>query len=239
MQENIRNLINSIIAVSISVFIVLALTKAAENLLPPAAPNPAVGTMKTLEDIYQKLVSGTEADAHTLNPDASPAGTMYTLEDIYSKIPTNDKILYGTNAGTANTPPGSGTVATATEINLGYYAFRGDGTVIEGTAGVPIYENYPLTWSEDQGMITWYEAKTACATIGKRLPTISELAATLRAQFMGGSEPVGNLIANVPYWSNNEQSVNAAWGVAYSSLDGILSTDVWGKPMAAHTHCVH
>ena len=238
MQINLKSLINSIIAVSISVFIVFALTKAAENLLPPAAPNPAVGTMKTLEDIYQKLVFGTEAGTHTLNPDASPAGTMHTLDDIYSKIPTNDKVLYGTNAGTANTPPSSGSVATETEITPGYYAFGSDGTAIEGAASGVIYENFPLTWSDNQGMITWYEAKTACTAIGQRLPTISELMAALRAQFMGGSESVGNLEVDKPYWSSSEESEYSAWGAVYSTIDSALSQGAWGKAMTSYTHCV-
>jgi hypothetical protein len=96
--------------------------------------------MKTLEDIYQRVVAGTAAGSHNLTPASSPAGTMHTLDDIYTTLPTNDKVLYGTNSGTANTPPGSGTEATANQVISGYYAFKGDGTTITGSAtagGVP------------------------------------------------------------------------------------------------------
>ena len=176
---------------------------AAVTLTPPGAPNPAVGTMKTLEDIYQRVIVGTSAVDHNLNPALGPTtGTMHTLTDIYNAIPTNDKVLHGTNGGTANTPPGSGDAAVATDIITGHYAFNAAGQVIPGsaTAGTAA-----LVWSTSVADVTWQQAVDRCAGIvdgitGWRMPYLEEL---IRESLIGNPSFTkfgGFLGAN--YWSN-------------------------------------
>jgi hypothetical protein len=137
-----KNIIISSITVLASVLIVFSVVKAG-SLTSPGAP--AV-TMYTLEDIYNKLI-GSSSSPHTdLNPDAGPSSTMVQISSIYASIPTiiANKILYNTTyfgvAGTANTPPGSGTEATNSDLASGLYAFKSDGTTITGAT---------FTWQTD------------------------------------------------------------------------------------------
>ncbi len=55
------------------------------NLEPSGNPAPS---MKTLDDIYNKITTGSNAGSHSLFPSGSPASTMHTLQEIYNAIPT-------------------------------------------------------------------------------------------------------------------------------------------------------
>ncbi len=101
MKINKKSLFLSSIIVLMSLLVAFVIVKAATTLNPPGAPNPSLGTMYTLEDVYQKLLVGTSAGTHTLAPASSPAGTMHTLTDIYNEIPANSQVCSGTNGGTA------------------------------------------------------------------------------------------------------------------------------------------
>jgi len=92
--------------------------------LEPSAPLGP--TMKTLEDIYIKITSGTEAGTHNLYPSSSPSPTMYTLQQIYDAIPS-----------------GTATVSSS-EVRQGKtYIQRSDGNMIfsTGTATLAGSEN--------------------------------------------------------------------------------------------------
>lgn len=157
--------------------------------------------MKTLQDIYTRLTVGTSASEHTLSPAGAPGVTMATLDEIYSAIPTNDKVLKGTNAGTANdtTTFASGhVIAPAAQIIDGYSAFGTDGLVINGTgsAGSPALE-----WSADDptGYVDWATAGAYCTGLGGgyRLPYMWELAQYFQQNGRGTFQ-------NDFYWSSTE-----------------------------------
>ena len=143
MKTNIKkNLLNflkltaflvvaSIIGISISY---------AGSLTPPGSPS---ATMNTLDDIYTKLTTNTNAGTHSLSTTTTPTGTFHTLTQIYGAIPTIDatKILTGTSylgiPGSIAVKTGEVTASTsATSTNkllltvpIGYY----DGTVTLST----------------------------------------------------------------------------------------------------------
>ena len=224
----------------------------AGSLTPPGVPG---ATLYTLEDIYQKLIAGTpatEAD-HNFGPSAGPSTpTMHSLTDIYGKIPTNDKVLYGTNAGTANTPPGSGTAATASQIYSGYYAFNTTGSAVPGSAVAP------LIWQTDDTPATLYtqdDAKTHCTGLssggyatGWRLPYYSELAMAMSGTFLRsdgannlGGVP-GGFANNTAYWSATESGQLAGHGVCVTGSTGGGGTVTSSIPFPSTpnaTRCVH
>ena len=121
----------SIIGISISY---------AGSLTPPGSPS---ATMNTLDDIYTKLTTNTNAGTHSLSTTTAPTSTFHTLTQIYGAIPTIDatKILTGTSylgiSGSITVKTGEVTASTsATSTNkllltvpIGYY----DGTVTLST----------------------------------------------------------------------------------------------------------
>lgn len=235
-------LFSSLIAIAF-VLAVSTIVIAAVTMTPDAAPNPAVGTMKTLEDIYQRIVAGTEAVAHTLNPASGPAGTMHTLLDIYNAIPTNDKVLYGTNAGTANTPPGSGDMATATEITTGYYAFKADGTSIPGSASImdcSIPAGSTLAWSADLGTMNWSAGVSACTALGQcwRLPTSTELLNSLNNQLLDSPPTQGGFVDGYEYWSSTPDTPPEWYVFCGQSLDPYPLCYQDNISLALHIRCV-
>jgi hypothetical protein len=80
--------------------------------------------MKTLEDIYQRVVAGTAAGSHNLTPASSPAGTMHTLSEIFNAIPNVD---YSQILDTYSLMGATGTIPTltlsdaTTTVSAGYY----------------------------------------------------------------------------------------------------------------------
>jgi len=82
MQINkvIKNIFLSVLTVICATLIVAVVVKAG-SLAPSASP---ASTMYTLEDIYNKIVSGTNASSHTLDSASTPIPTMHTLTDIYT-----------------------------------------------------------------------------------------------------------------------------------------------------------
>jgi len=76
----IKNIFLSVFTVICATLIVVGVVKAG-SLTPSLSPD---STMYTLEDIYNKIVSGTNASSHTLNSASTPTPTMHTLTDIYT-----------------------------------------------------------------------------------------------------------------------------------------------------------
>jgi hypothetical protein len=217
---NINKVLSTSLIAIVSVLAISTIVIAATDLIAPSAPNPSVGTMKTLEDIYQRIIAGTEAIGHTLNPSAGPAGTMHTLTDIYNAVPTNDKVLYGTNGGTANNPAGATegrTLATADKIISDSFAFSTDGTIINGTGSTGATE---LEWSADLGAMTWTAAVAYCANPANgytRLPKLGELFNALSQQFFeGGTEGPGGFVEYTGYWSGSEYDSDYVYFGGYS-----------------------
>ena len=236
MQTNIKKLLFSTLIAIASVLTVSTIVIAAVSLVTPGAPNPAVGTMKTLEDIYQRVIAGTSATDHTLNPALGPTtGTMHTLTDIYNAIPTNDKVLHGTNGGTANTPPGSGDAATATQVLTGYYAFNAAGAVIPGSASAGAV----LTWSTTQSNVTWNDAHLACSLLGNtyRLPTRAELETAINNQFVGPGSNPGDFQPITTYWASTEYDAMGAYGVWFNSEIGVADSN-FAKTADFFARCV-
>mgnify|MGYP001434034343 CR=1 FL=1 len=102
MNQKLKSILVFTITVISATAIVVAVVKAG-SLTPPLSSTPQ-STMYTLEDIYNKIVNGTDANEadHTFGPPAPPTtGTMFTLTQIYDKLPDNDQICSGTNSGTA------------------------------------------------------------------------------------------------------------------------------------------
>lgn len=234
MTKTIKSIALSTLTVLISVLIVVSIVKAVDGngLLNPAG-TPAA-TMYTLEDIYQKIVAGSAQVAHTLSPDGAPAGgLMHTLTQIYGIIPANNKVLYGTNGGTANTPPGSGTAATVTEVLPGYYAFNAAGTALPGSATLV------LEWSTDQGSIGWAAAIAACAAIGGRLPASGELEAAMTNQVVNLSPFMSGFGDNVQYWSSTENGAYYAVAFSWDSYDNSVNEiNMQDKESPSSTRCV-
>jgi len=74
----------------------------AGSLDPTNAPGP---TMRTMEEIYQKLAGGAAPSAGSLDPTNAPGPTMHTLQAIYDAI-----------------PPAQTLSATTAVVAAGYYA---------------------------------------------------------------------------------------------------------------------
>ena len=218
----------------------------AGSLTPPGTPG---ATLYTLENIYQRLTAGTPATEtdHNFGPSASPSTpTMHSLTDIYGVIPANNKVLYLTNAGTANHHTGAGTtIATGTKILSPYYAFAADGTEITGliTDYVP-----PIVWQTDDSpaaTYTWANAGTYCAGITTggftwRLPTINELLSGLANQYAitpPTQTGFGAPCDFVYYWSSSEASASA-WFATMDCGGSIFSNkDIKTNPYSVR--CVH
>ena len=242
MNSKIKNIFSISLTVLLATLIVGAVVLATGGALTPGAA-PTTGTMKTLQDIYTRLTVGTEASEHTLSPAGAPGVTMATLEEIYSAIPTNDKVLKGTNAGTANdtTTFASGhVIAPAAQIIDGYSAFGADGLVIDGTgsAGAPALE-----WSADLGSMTWDAAVAYCANPANgytRLPTMKELIGALVGQYIDLPTTDSGFSGVTYYWSGIEYASNpgSAWYADYDSMDGFVYNGLESKRFENSVRCV-
>lgn len=91
-------------------------TEKSQSLGKLEPDTPPGGVSYSLEDIYNKLVQGKEADLGQKKaaPASGPSDTMVTLESIYRAVPSSDKICQGTNAGKAKCESPSTSVPTPT-----------------------------------------------------------------------------------------------------------------------------
>lgn len=151
------------------------------NLDAPAAPDNAGSAMYTLDDLYQRLVDGsdgTKRGATYAEPDSGPsAGTMHTLNDIMGEMPAVDEsdgaaaenVLQGKNfwgllpdggwgpqTGTLETPPPpcncKGTIWNE-EGGGTRWCDNGDGTVTDllGATVDGKIKGRCLVWLKDAG----------------------------------------------------------------------------------------
>jgi len=175
------------------------------TLESPAAVDAAGSRMYTLEGIYSRLHSGTTASKGSgfTEPSAGPAdGVMYTLNDVLDDFNTDAgncnataaDVLYGktffaatgttrgTNwgpvSGTANTPPGSGTAATASQILTGYYAFNASGAALSGSAsagGLPkTGQTTQYSGKADDGYYQMGTARSYTVNTGAEAGTVTD-----------------------------------------------------------------
>ena len=113
----------------------------AGSLDPTNAPGP---TMRTMEEIYQKLAGGAAPSTGSLDPTNAPAPTMHTLQAIYDAIvPTNlsassTAVAAGLYAATTLTAVDADLVAgnIATNVTI----FGVNGTVVEATGDAVVGE---------------------------------------------------------------------------------------------------
>jgi len=249
MTINKKSLILSLITVLLSVLIVVAVVNAASDLIPPGSPNPAVGTMKTLEDIYQRLVAGTAAGSHTLSPSAGPAGTMHTLTDIYGVIPTNDQVCSGTNAGIATcggTPalvwqddPAISLCWSAGAYELANGCSAGVGLLDPETDGAPLLGaiEYCQYLKQDASGLNCSGTPTVCTAVDYwHLPTQGELLKGLSEQFIETPPTVGGFQDSTGYWSGSEDGESYAW-IAYSY--GSVGYSYADKVSSYAVRCAH
>lgn len=82
MSSTVKTIISIIFTIVLSTSVV-SLIIYAGSLSPSSTPTD---TMKTLDDIYHKLTSGS-GGAFDLNPSASPTSTMHSLQEIYDASP--------------------------------------------------------------------------------------------------------------------------------------------------------
>lgn len=83
----------STLAILVALILFPAVTLLAEDLDSPAAPDEAGSAMYTLEDIYNRLDSGTQGSKREgafVEPGAGPAGTGRTLDEVMDKAPALD-----------------------------------------------------------------------------------------------------------------------------------------------------
>jgi hypothetical protein len=248
MRINKKSLVLSTITVLLSVVLVITAVNAASNLNVPdgaLSGGSPIASMKTLEDIYQRIVAGTEAGSHNLTPASSPAGTMHTLSDIYSAVPTNDKVCSGTNAGTANCSggvPKTGQTTSYADYDDGYYekglpssgdhfTNNGDGTITDNTTGLEWVAS--PTAAGVGGTYTWANAITACEGLTYaghsdwRLPNTKELQSIV--DYSRASPAIDTTYftsASSIYWSSTTGAdvTDFAWGVDFNS--GYVSIEV-------------
>lgn len=171
--------------------LVVAVVAYAGSLTPPSGTPTA--TSYTLEDIYQKLVSGTDATEadHDLSTTAAPAATFYTLTQLYTAVDT----LWDNAQGPSAAPLSTGQTF-CTEDSGGWtrvdcagttgqdgnyqngvghdYEDNGNGTVTDHATG--------LTWlTATVSGRPWDQAISYCETLdfagsaNWRLPNIKEL----------------------------------------------------------------
>ena len=107
--------VNCIVVLSV-LFFFITITALAGSLDDPGAPTSADSAMYTLEDIYNRLNSNTQATKRSgsfTEPSAAPGSTGHTLDQVYEKaIPTQvgktgQTICYDAN-GTVITCTGTG-----------------------------------------------------------------------------------------------------------------------------------
>ncbi len=125
------------------------------NLTPTVSPGTASGF--TLEDIWSKIANNTytAASGHaSMAPSDTPSSPTlrHTVDQIFNAIPTitASKVLSGTTLfgirGTANNPRGATggrTLADENHILSDSFAFKTDGSILNGTYAAPSAAHYP------------------------------------------------------------------------------------------------
>jgi hypothetical protein len=212
VKINKKNLTLSSITVFISLMFIF-LVASAGSITPTGIPD---ATFYTLQDIYNKMTGVVVTPHINLKPAVGPGSTMVNLTQIYNAISTivANKVLYGTTymgrAGTANTPPGSGTEATNSDLASGLYAFKSDGTTIIGSAAAS------LVWQTDPNQTLCHDADAFASS--------------------NGCSTVFGFLENANY-PTNPQLLGAREYCEYLATDGttISATeqDIWRLPTQA------
>jgi hypothetical protein len=185
--------------------------------LSPSAP---VGTtMKTMEDVYQKLTLNTYTPIaeHDMSTTSSPFPSMHSLADIWDAIPN---VLEGTIA-TGTTIMGiTGTLYGDTDPSKVLNTATYPGTA---TAGTPAIQ---FSTAEFGDYTDWNTGGTFCGNLEEggytdwRLPTYTEL---VDASF-AGDNPVGGFQGG-SYWSGTTYPSSADLACYVNMSDGLANYD--------------
>jgi hypothetical protein len=204
--------------------VLLGVVALAADSLSPSAP---VGTtMKTMEDVYQKLTLNTYTPPteHDMSTTSSPFPSMHSLADIWDAIPN---LLEGTIA-TGTTIMGiTGTLYGDTDPSKVLTTATYPGTA---TAGTPAIQ---FSTAEFGGYTNWNTGGTFCADLVEgghddwRLPTYTELVDASAA----GDNPVGGFQAGY-YWSGTSFPFSAGYAYFVGMGDGEAYYDGKGYPVS-------
>lgn len=81
-------------------------------------------------------------------------------------------------------------------------------------------------WSDDQGRMNWYNAKSKCDSIGMRLPTKNELEAGVKEKIINATFSLGTTYTDHFYWTSEEEYDDSAIpcclrrsGIGHSPID--------------------
>jgi hypothetical protein len=201
--------------------VLLGVVALAGSLSPQA---PVGTTMKTMEDVYQKLTLNTYIpEDHYISTTSSPSQSMHSLADIWSAIPTvsSSTITTGT---TIMGIEGTYDISSLTPGNV--LAGTNYGVDSVGTLSIDTTPT-PLQFSTADGDYTdWNTGGTFCADLVEgghddwRLPTYTELVDASPA----GDNPVGGFQGD-GYWSGTTHPSTADLAYLVYMNDGSAAYD--------------
>jgi hypothetical protein len=209
--------------VVMSLTVVVSPSLLAGNLDSPAAPTEAGSAMYTLENIYNRLNSGTESTKRTgafTEPSSGPGNTGKTLNEVMDKAPAKDNTNGAEPSDVAigktywGLKDGSWGLQTA-----GRYIDNGDGTVTDKTTGLIWLQDAScadLAGTDDNGKANWDTAKTAASSLANgtceltdnsaandwRLPTIQELQNVVHYNY--SSPAISNAVGNAKWTTDGD-----------------------------------
>ena len=120
-----------VISIALCVLIASSIGVLSGNLNPPSTPGAISSSFLTLEDIYNRLNSGTSGTAITFTePTVGPAVTMHMLDEIMAKAPAPNitsgaaiiDVLAGKTFWGLTTPGGVWGLTSGTGVNIEYRA---------------------------------------------------------------------------------------------------------------------
>ena len=122
-----------LIGIVVGVLLASVVVVVAGNIDSPAGPTESAAQMYTLEQIYNRLNSGTATDKQTTfqEPASAPGSTMHTLDEIMAKAPAADNT---DGAGLRDVQAGK-TYWGLTSGNWGLQTGKGTGVPMTGQTG--------------------------------------------------------------------------------------------------------
>ena len=249
-----RNLYCIVLSV---LFFFIPIAAFAGNLDDPAAPTSADSAMYTLEDIYNRLDSNTQATKRSgafTEPSAAPGSTGHTLDEVYEKaIPTQ---VEKTGQTTSQSTGDDGNLTMGVAWPNPRFTDNSNGTVTDNLTG--------LIWLKNAnafGLRNWATALTDCNTLNSgehglsdgsvegdwRLPNVKELQSLIDWAYYGpalsnaagtAKWTSGDVFSGVQsdfYWSSTTYAnfTTYAWRVDFDDgcVDGMRVDDSYVWPV--------